>query len=378
MNPFLVALAFCDWSDLHKLRRDMLTPHTFPKSFSTRFQDLNGIISQHTEQMMNQLNQIPTQTVNIKEYFLKSSANIFNEYFCSRIIDYNDKQLDTYIKNFDGIFYEVNQGYAADFMPFLMTFHKSNMQQMDRWSHQVRDIILEKIIGDRLDTYANGMEEKDYLDSLIAHIKEERLPSMSWDTALFAMEDILGGHAAVGNFLTIVCKYLIDNPRVQLAIQNEIDETNNNTNVITLDDRKSMPYTQAVLMESLRMIASPIVPHVSNQETTINGYHVPEKTLIFLNNYETNMSTDLWDQPELFKPERFLNEQGNLFKPDHFLPFGAGKRSCMGYKFVQFIGFSMITNLLKTHTITSGDYKIQPGSLAIADLKCPVVLESRV
>lgn len=96
------------------------------------------------------------------------------------------------------------------------------------------------------------------------------------------------------------------------------------------------------------------------------GYDVEPNTLIFLNNYDLSMSPNLWQKPEEFKPERFL-QNGRLAKPDFFLPFGGGRRSCLGYKMVQFISFATIANILKDFTmspVNGHDYRIRAGTLA--------------
>lgn len=99
------------------------------------------------------------------------------------------------------------------------------------------------------------------------------------------------------------------------------------------------------------------------------GYTVKADTLIFLNNYDLNMSTALWEMPEKFEPKRFLSN-GKLIKPDHFIPFGVGRRSCMGYKLVQFLSFSIVANLLKEfdiRTINGDNIKVPLGSLALTE-----------
>ena len=57
--------------------------------------------------------------------------------------------------------------------------------------------------------------------------------------------------------------------------------------------------------------------------------------MVIFNNYELNTSTEYWESPEHFKPERFLTECGAFRKPSYFLPFSTGKRACMGYKLVE-------------------------------------------
>lgn len=99
------------------------------------------------------------------------------------------------------------------------------------------------------------------------------------------------------------------------------------------------------------------------------GYRIEKDTFIFLNNYELNMSDELWISPKEFMPERFLRD-GRLHKPEHFLPFGGGRRSCMGYKMVQYISFATIASLLKNFTILPVDnesYKVPIGNLALPE-----------
>lgn len=99
----------------------------------------------------------------------------------------------------------------------------------------------------------------------------------------------------------------------------------------------------------------------------VTGYKIEKGSLLFLNNYELSMSTELWEEPEKFKPERFLRD-GKLVKPEHFLPFGGGRRSCLGYRMVQLIGFGILGGFLQNFTIAPVEnerYKVPIGSLAL-------------
>lgn len=98
------------------------------------------------------------------------------------------------------------------------------------------------------------------------------------------------------------------------------------------------------------------------------GFRIKKDTLIFLNNYDLSMSPKLWTDPESFKPERFISSDNRLVKPEHFLPFGGGRRSCMGYKMVQFVSFSVLASLLQSFHICPVDgksYKVPLGNLAL-------------
>lgn len=363
----------------------MLTQHSFPRNFSTRFNDLNAIIDGQMHTMITdmKLKASNNEAIEIKPFFLEACANTFTEYYCSRSFSSNDTAFQNMISNFDKIFWEVNQGYAADFMPFLLPFHRSNIQRMQTCTHEIREFILNNIIEDRKENWMESIDgASDYVDSLIAHVNQNFEPKMEWETALFALEDIIGGHSAVGNFLVKVFGYIGGLPEVQKKIQKEIDDTLARKpcgSSIQLSDRMKMPYTEATIMEALRLIASPIVPHVANKDSTIGGYLVEKDSLIFLNNYDLSISPELWDEPAAFKPERFI-QNGHVMKPDHFLPFGAGRRSCMGYKMVQFLSFSVLTSCMQQFDMAPKPgtvHKVQVGSLAVPAKSYEMILTER-
>lgn len=100
----------------------------------------------------------------------------------------------------------------------------------------------------------------------------------------------------------------------------------------------------------------------------VTGFSVEKDTFIFLNNYELNMSKELWKDPESFDPQRFITSENKILKPEYFLPFGGGRRSCMGYKLVQYVSFSVLASILKNFTILPVEnqvYKVPVGSLAL-------------
>lgn len=269
----ITALAFCDFSEVQKMRREMLRTHTFPRSFSVKFNNLDNIIGSEVSRMMARIT--PDASTEIKPLILQGCANVFASHFCSKNFNPNDQEFCTMVSDFDEVFYEVNQGYAADFLPFLMPLHRGRLNQMSKLTHRIREFIESRIIEDRFENWSMNVEPDDYVESLIYHVKTESAPKMSWDTALFALEDIIGGHSAVGNFVTKILGYLVKEPEVQKKIQEEVDAAtwtmNGSNRPVTISDRTSMIYTEAVILEAIRLIASPIVPRVSSQETSVAG-----------------------------------------------------------------------------------------------------------
>ncbi|KAF6208389.1 hypothetical protein GE061_016843 [Apolygus lucorum] len=355
------SLAFCDWSDKQKMKREMLRDHTFPRAFTERFYLLDTLVNDELNSLNQQLSQGVT---NIKPALLQACANVFLSYFCSSKFMPNDPGFLKMVRNFDEIFYEVNQGYAADFMPWLMPLHANNMRKMRKWGKEIRQFMIERIIQKRMDEWSENREPVDYVDHLVQHLNESN-PQFNFDAAMFALEDIVGGHAAIANLLIKILGFVAQNPDVQKKIQEEADSVAPNRD-IALEDRNHMPYTYATILESIRHVSSPIVPHVASQDSVVAGYAVEKDTLIFLNNYTLNMSPDLWKDPAKFSPERFITPEGKLSKPEFFLPFGGGRRSCMGYKLTQFISFATLASLLQRfHIAPLTPFKVPLGNLAL-------------
>lgn len=253
----------------------MLKAYTFPRAFTNRFYTLEELISTGTNSIIAALS---TGTDPTKTIIARHCANIFTRHFCSKNFNTDEPSFIEMVDNYDDIFYEVNQGYAADFLPFLLPFHEKNLKRVNGLTHKIRNFVLSQIIEERFDKFDIQAEPDDYVESLIKYVKSEEAPELSWDSALFALEDIIGGHSAVSNFLVKLFAFLAKEPQVQKNIQEEIDRVLGDKE-ITISDRSHLPYTEAAIFEAIRLIASPIVPRVANRDSSING-NTP-KSLLF-------------------------------------------------------------------------------------------------
>lgn len=146
-----------------------------------------------------------------------------------------------------------------------------------------------------------------------------------------------------------------------------------------------MPFTVATFFETLRFTSSPIVPHVSTENSQIGGYGILKDTVVFVNNYELNRSEKYWENPYEFDPERFLEVvPAPKVKKDaqsdtpgivrvkknipHFLPFSTGKRTCIGQNLTRNFTFLMVTHILENFDVTSDNpetIEIYPACLAV-------------
>ena len=90
------------------------------------------------------------------------------------------------------------------------------------------------------------------------------------------------------------------------------------------------------------------------RDTTIAGYHIPKGTFVGLNLPKLHEDKREWPEPEKFKPERFLDEDGKFVgwnKLRGFMPFGIGRRECPGQSLAKVMMFSFASILLHRYKI---------------------------
>jgi cytochrome P450 len=135
---------------------------------------------------------------------------------------------------------------------------------------------------------------------------------------------------------------IINHPCVFQKVREEIESVVGKARLVEESDIPNLPYLQAVVKETLRLYPpAPVTIRECRQSCKINGFDIPEKTLVAINLYAIMRDKDSWDDPDKFLPERFLvsfkdqekldQYQGEVSgKKFNFVPFGAGRRGCPG------------------------------------------------
>ncbi|KAH6809411.1 hypothetical protein C2S51_027194 [Perilla frutescens var. frutescens] len=201
------------------------------------------------------------------------------------------------------------------------------------------DEFLECVIDDhRVRLEREKVAGLDFVEILLEFQRENESSSPIEDDTIKAL--ILDMFAAGTDTTVTVLEWamaeLIRNPETMKTLQNEVRKVAGSKGEIEEEDLEKMPYLKAVIKESLRL-HSPIpflVPRESTQDTKVLGYDVVSGTRVVINAWAIGRDPLLWEKPEEFHPERFLDTSID-FRGLHFelIPFGAGRRGCPGIAF---------------------------------------------
>ncbi|KAI0229473.1 hypothetical protein L0F63_003954, partial [Massospora cicadina] len=148
---------------------------------------------------------------------------------------------------------------------------------------------------------------------------------------------LMGGTGTTTDAIVWIIYLLMTHPQVEAKVWDELKAANklaNNPNQITFAECQArLPYLAAVIKETLRV--APVSSVELNRAIPkggcfISGYHLPEGTECTVPIYSLHMSPRLWDRPEVFLPERWLNNTCKQKYGDSYMPFLIGPRACVG------------------------------------------------
>ncbi len=161
------------------------------------------------------------------------------------------------------------------------------------------------------DADGNGMSDVELHDELM--------------TLLFA------GHETTATALAWAIYWVNYLPEVKEKLLAELATLGTEKDPIAIS---RLPYLNAVCAETLRIypVGMLTFPRITEEPVSLQGYDLEPNTLIMGCIYLTHHREDLYPEPDLFKPERFLERQ---FSPYEYFPFGGGARRCIGMALAQ-------------------------------------------
>jgi cytochrome P450 len=152
--------------------------------------------------------------------------------------------------------------------------------------------------------------------------------------------------------------FMMLHPHVAERVQEEIDAVVGRDRHVQMSDKSAMPYTQATLNEMQRL--GNILPfnmqHMTTADTNLQGHFIAAGTIVLPQLSAVFIDADVFPQPYAFLPERFLDADGSLKRVDELIPFGLGKRQCLGESLARTELFLIFVTLMQKFS-----FRLIPG-----------------
>ena len=159
----------------------------------------------------------------------------------------------------------------------------------------------------------------------------------------------IAGQETTANSLAFTLFEILSNPDVEAKLLNEIKEVLGDRDNVEFEDLAKLKYTGQVLEESLRKhpVVLGVPGRLLQKEISVGGYQIPKGNVVNTNSLLFAMNPEIWNNPEVFDPERFADPASipNL-SMIHF-PFSVGPRNCIGQTFAKFESKVVLVKLLQ-------------------------------
>ena len=290
---------------------------------SSKFEDH---VTEKLEDLIKQI-KLNGHSINPLELLYFANANIMCPVLFNKSFDYDDEKARELLSINCAAMQLVGQAGYEIFMPF--TFRTAANKTLWAASELLFDFVngtkrdhQNELDADNLttytDVYLNEVATKQP-DSENSHLHPDNVSGQ-----LFFL--FLAGANPVAAWVHWALIYLAGNPEVQHRLQNELDSVVGRDRLPRLSDQKSMPYLKAFVHELERIVT--LVPlghmHSASSDVQLRGYTIPKGSVIVSNLWWIHNDPDVWTDPHVFRPERFLNDNGEFGVKDNYMPYGSG------------------------------------------------------
>ncbi|XP_036946046.1 cytochrome P450 2K1-like isoform X2 [Acanthopagrus latus] len=356
------------WKEMRRFAVTMLREFGMGKRLS------EGRIIEECHYLIEVFEQYEGKAFNNSQAISNAASNIISAIVFGKRFEYEDPVFQAMVKRAHETIHLTGSAsiLVYNLFPWLGAFIKNRRCMMKNLEKSMEEI---KSITVALKETLNLEMYRGFVDAFL--IRMQNLEGSKIRDSLYHNDNLLhsvmnlfaAGTDTTGNTLQWCLLLMAKYPHFQDQVQEELSRVVGSRQ-IRVEDRKNMPFTDAVIHESQRLanIVPLAIPHKTSRDVTFQGYFIKGGTTVFPLLTSVLYDESEWESPHTFNPSHFLDEDGKFIRRNAFMPFSAGRRVCLGEGLARMELFIFFTSLLQRFRFTP------PPGVTVDDLDLtPVV-----
>ncbi len=305
---------------------------------------MEGLVSEEVLELCKWLESFNGESLDIKTSFNMAVQNSLWMIVSSERMDYHHPKIQELVYLINIFFQEVVKPTTAPifmYKPLFELIKKIDINMVESPKTMRRLLEEMNIVVTEHEQTFQADSLRDFIDHYLLEMKEKSLSSedssfKGKDGKLnllgVLMDFFIAGSETTSTTLNWAMLHMLMNPDIQKKVQEELDQVTERRRLPRLDDRANTPYTEAVIHEIQRCsnIAPLAITHTAAEDAYLGKYFIPKGTWIFPNLGHIHMDPETFPDPTKFDPMRFINKAGKFEMHPRVIPFGVGKRRCIG------------------------------------------------
>jgi cytochrome P450 len=223
------------------------------------------------------------------------------------------------------------------------------------------DSIIYRIIAER-QAEKDSHNHNDLLALLMSAMDEDGTQMTAQQLHDEAITLFVAGHETTAQMLAWTWYALSNNPAAEEKLQDELHRVLGGRDPEAADFGK-LVYLQALMNEILRLYPPAyIMAREVIEPVQIGGYEFTPGTTIVMSQWVSHRDPRFFDDPEAFRPERWLDGLASRLPPGAYYPFGDGARRCIGQ------GFALMEAAIVTGMLAQRfQFRLVPGQIVATE-----------
>ncbi|XP_009762539.2 geraniol 8-hydroxylase-like [Nicotiana sylvestris] len=255
---------------------------------------------------------------------------------------------------------EIGKPNLVDFFPLLEKIDPQGIRRRVTFHFGKLMKLFDGLINERLEEKSRFSSAKsDVLEDFL-NISKENPEEINHNHIKSMFLDLFGaGTDTTTSTLEWAMAEIIRQPEIMEKAQAELAKVIGKGKIVEEADVSRLPYLQCIIKETLRMHPPVpfLVPRKVEQDVEMCDYIIPKGSQVLVNVWAIGRDSTSWEDPLVFKPERFWSSDVDMRGQDfELIPFGAGRRICPGLPLALRMVPVMLGSLLNSFT-----WKLEPG-----------------